>query len=835
VRRAGLRAGRLLAIPASIIVLLAFAEPAATRPYTVEDLVHQESFGQVAFDPTGRWLAYERRVARADAPTFPTENRHEVFENRLRVVDMTRRATARALIVGDPIGISLGPFSPDGRRVAFYGLRRGRWQLGVVTLSTRHLRWLDVDPEFPFWGRTVQWRNATQLVAIARPRGILPLVMKFNRAGPRELPARWSATLHGDPSVQAIGAGRYFSKRPRKAPNRLVLVDAVSGRVTGLATGEIEDVEVSPDGGHVAFAEAGEDVRLVADQPVQGPNGTAWHHESLGIADLNRHRVIHPCPGADVSGELLSWSPSGKRLLVLVRSQGAPLSAGRVVAVSAEGSVEDLPLGSAQPVLYERPESARAVWLGEVPAVLARHDGRQDWIAIDHGAPIVLTAQLSTVPDSLQPVPGGAIGAVQGSAWRLTPSGLAAIRTPDGARAVSGGRVWERRLTSNPPSVAPELAVQSVAHGEARALSVGSGTPSPSVALPDGTARVVAFSPRGQAFAAISEDTHGVARLRFWSGAGWTLVDTVDRAQQDVDLLQAVPTHQPSWGPDGRAQLAWLYLPASSPRDGPPPVVVVPYPGQRHTAPATLADYGRSFMTPSIPILVGAGYAVLVPSLPLPDGAEPAAGLGGRILGIIDAAAAQHPGAFDPQRLALWGHSFGGYGTVAIIAQTNRFRAAIDMAGPIDLVSMWGTFEGPARVDASEGTMISGEMGWTEDFQGAMHAPPWRDPSRYVRNSPIFQADRIHTPLLILEGDQDPIPMMQGEEIFSALYRQDRDAVLATYWGEGHILYSPGNVRDAYRRGLAWLKDNLARPVSLGAGNGQSLEPASANTAPSSR
>jgi dipeptidyl aminopeptidase/acylaminoacyl peptidase len=221
--------------------------------------------------------------------------------------------------------------------------------------------------------------------------------------------------------------------------------------------------------------------------------------------------------------------------------------------------------------------------------------------------------------------------------------------------------------------------------------------------------------------------------------------------------------------------------------------------------------------------------------LPLSEGAEPAAGLGAKVLGIVDAAAVQHPRAFDPQRLALWGHSFGGYGTVAIIAQSDRFRAAIDVAGPIDMISMWGTFQGPERVDASEGTGISGETGWTEDSQGAMGGPPWRDPSRYLRNSLIFQADRIHTPLLILEGDQDHIPMTQGEEIFSALYRQDRDAELATYWGESHILYSPGNVRDAYRRGLAWLMENLGRPLSVGAGRGGNPGHASANTSPRSR
>jgi hypothetical protein len=832
---AGPRAGRSLEMLAFLSILLALTNPVVARPYTVEDLVHQESFGQVAFDPTGRWLAYERRVARADAPSFTGENRHEVFENRVRIVDLSARGAAHPLLARDPIGMTLGPFSPDGRRVAIYGLRRGRWQLGVVTLATRHLRWLDIDPEYPYRNRTVQWRNANQLVAIDRPHGSLPLVLKFNSAGPRELPARWEATLRGKVSVTALGAGRYFGLRPRKAPSRLVLADAQSGQVTALAEGDIEDIEVAPDGRYVAFAEAGQDVRLTAEAPVQGPNGAAWHHESLGLVDLVGHRVLRPCPADDVSGELLSWSPSGKRFLAFIRPRGAPLSVGQVVAVTAEGGVEVLPLGDAQPVIRERPEGARAAWLGEVPAVLARHAGRQDWIAIEDGAPIVLTAELAAVPDNLQPIVGGAAGIVQGRAWRFTGNGVAPFAAPDGVRMALGNQLWEARLTSNPPRVVEEVALQYVADGQASALSVGREAPSAATALPGDEARLVAYSPARRAFAALSVDAHGVGRLRFGMGARWVLLDTMDLRQQDVDPLRAVPVRQPDLAPNGGALVAWLYLPVASAHNGAPPLVVVPYPGQQHNAPSTLADYGQSFLSPSIPILVGAGYAVLAPSLPLAAGAEPTAGLGARVLGIVDAAAAQHPGVFDPKRLALWGHSFGGYGAVAIIEQTDRFRAAVEMAGPIDMVSMWGIFQGPERVDPSEGTGISGETSWTEDSQGAMGAPPWRDPNRYVRNSLIFQADRIHTPLLIVEGDQDHIPMTQGEEIFSSLYRQDRDAVLATYWGESHTIYSPGNVRDAYRRGLAWLTTNLARPVSAGAGRAESPGREFANTAPTSR
>ena len=136
----------------------------------------------------------------------------------------------------------------------------------------------------------------------------------------------------------------------------------------------------------------------------------------------------------------------------------------------------------------------------------------------------------------------------------------------------------------------------------------------------------------------------------------------------------------------------------------------------------------------------------------------------------------------------------------------------VAMAPPTDLVSGWGTFQAAQRVDPADGLGVSSRTGWTEDAQGAMRVPPWRDPQRYLRNSPLFQADRIRTPLMMMVGDQDHIPMSQSEEIFSALFRQDRDAVLLTYWGEAHAFYSPGNVRDSYERALAWMAEHLGAP-----------------------
>jgi dipeptidyl aminopeptidase/acylaminoacyl peptidase len=77
--------------------------------------------------------------------------------------------------------------------------------------------------------------------------------------------------------------------------------------------------------------------------------------------------------------------------------------------------------------------------------------------------------------------------------------------------------------------------------------------------------------------------------------------------------------------------------------------------------------------------------------------------------------------------------------------------------------------------------------------------------NRYIRNSPITYADRVTTPLLIVQGDMDYVPLQQGEEFFTALYRQNKPASFVRYWGEGHIIESPANVADMWAKICAWL------------------------------
>jgi dipeptidyl aminopeptidase/acylaminoacyl peptidase len=120
-----------------------------------------------------------------------------------------------------------------------------------------------------------------------------------------------------------------------------------------------------------------------------------------------------------------------------------------------------------------------------------------------------------------------------------------------------------------------------------------------------------------------------------------------------------------------------------------------------------------------------------------------------------------------------------------------------------------------------------------ESGQGRMGVPPWADPARYARNSPLLQADAITTPLLLAHGDQDgAVPLTQSEAMFSALYRQNKDALLVTYWGEGHYISSPGNVRDLYARVREFLDAHLALPTTAAEGPAESPAPGPASSAP---
>jgi dipeptidyl aminopeptidase/acylaminoacyl peptidase len=128
------------------------------------------------------------------------------------------------------------------------------------------------------------------------------------------------------------------------------------------------------------------------------------------------------------------------------------------------------------------------------------------------------------------------------------------------------------------------------------------------------------------------------------------------------------------------------------------------------------------------------------------------------------------------------------------------------MAGTSNLTSSYGTFDARFRytpMAARDGTF---QMNWSEAGQGGLGASLADNLWAYLRNSPLFYADRVQTPLLRIHGDHDFVSMSEAEQFFTSLYRQGKRARLVRYWGEGHTVgASPANTRHMWNEILAWL------------------------------
>lgn len=187
------------------------------------------------------------------------------------------------------------------------------------------------------------------------------------------------------------------------------------------------------------------------------------------------------------------------------------------------------------------------------------------------------------------------------------------------------------------------------------------------------------------------------------------------------------------------------------------------------------------------------GYAVFHPSVNLVVGRPGEAWVKG-----VTAAANRliDLGIADPDRLGVQGTSYGGYATVLLITQTDRFKAAVNVSGKVDMVSFYTDSPrlGVRNTHAPEKS------------QDRIGGTLWEFPERYLDHSAILHADRIKTPLLTISGDQDPnVPASQSREIFYALRRLGKDVEWVRYANGAHR--PPNSVAESVdfeSRILAW-------------------------------
>lgn len=159
----------------------------------------------------------------------------------------------------------------------------------------------------------------------------------------------------------------------------------------------------------------------------------------------------------------------------------------------------------------------------------------------------------------------------------------------------------------------------------------------------------------------------------------------------------------------------------------------------------------------------------------------------GEIIAGTEAFLADHP-YVDPERVGCIGASYGGFMTMLLTTRTDLFAAAVAHAGISAIGSYWG----------------EGNWGFAYSAAATAKSYPWNRPDLYVDQSPLFRADRIHTPLLLLHGGADDnVPPGESEQLYTALRVLGREVEFVRIAGEKHWILS-------YDKRVRWAQSILA-------------------------
>ena len=178
-----------------------------------------------------------------------------------------------------------------------------------------------------------------------------------------------------------------------------------------------------------------------------------------------------------------------------------------------------------------------------------------------------------------------------------------------------------------------------------------------------------------------------------------------------------------------------------------------------------------------IPTYVSNGYIVFTPDIDYVIG-DP---MQGTLDAVVSAAnyVSQLP-FIASKKMGIGGCSFGGLQTNYLITHSNLFAAAYSASSLSDLVSAYDDV--PMRYGSSQN--------YFEEGQGRMGAPLWDAPEKYVKNSPIFNADKVTTPLLLMHTTQDAAcSFSQALELYTALRRLGKRVWLLEYTDGNHGVF----------------------------------------------
>ena len=294
-----------------------------------------------------------------------------------------------------------------------------------------------------------------------------------------------------------------------------------------------------------------------------------------------------------------------------------------------------------------------------------------------------------------------------------------------------------------------------------------------------------------KSFAYIGESTNRVANAYLGDVTHRTSSVLRDLASERMKELKVGSVEDWSFTmPDGGQVPGRFYLPPSFDPQKKYPLLVYYYGG---TSPV-----GRMFdWYYSQPMYAAQDYIVLVlnPSGTIGWGQEYAArhvnAWGDRTADEIIAATkgfVDSHSYVNGKRIGCFGASYGGFMTQYLLTKTDLFACAISHAGISALSSYWG----------------QGTWGIGYSTVASTDSYPWNNPDLYAKHSPLFRADKIHTPLLLTHGTSDTnVPFGESVQLYNALKILGRPVEMIRVYGEDH------HVMELHRRQI-WMRSMMA-------------------------
>jgi len=776
------------------------AIPPAAHAYsgiTIERAVGMDEMGGYPATVTsdGRWIAYgiHRRYPSFRSPDTTGVPASEWAGSSILIYD-TARGTSSELTKG--WGASWGAtWSPDGRNLAFYSNRNGRLRLWIwkrESDSFMEYPQCDAAPNSSLdWLNRLQWSADGMRVFF---RAWSPKVDPGGDAG--SSPIVWDSTGTGD--------GKDDGPKSR-LPALSFDLDAAE-----MATGSVEvllrragimNFAVSPDGASAAVfgnphplgsadSQSLLDLYVIKTVPLeilkpgQSDEGrispaTPWETRSEPVIFRDIRQFV---------GEQLAFSPDGRKVAWCTLGAladndiyCADLSDGNARNISGDVQDSDKP---------SRINFSTGKKFGER---LSRDVWRILWTA--DSAQLLVAAEKS------------------GGVWLLSANGGPAKKVFQ--RPGVSGRVTVLAPTAHDEikySAPDEIAIETTETGGARKwwrASLGSG-------IPDGSGGTAAAGVCVDW--ALSDDLMLVRKDGdLWTARG-ALTDikfgqiTHLEAENRPEELGAARWIAAKLG--GRDLRGLLLTPVALPakalaKEGASgskglPLVVWVYAGSGSPSESQVAgdsEYNGANT------LVKRGYAVLFAAIPTDTTGNATRSILDPVLAQVGAAVAT--GLIDEARIGVFGWSNGGYTVDTLITHTDRFKAAVSVAGYGDVFSLY--LGGKGKMP----TWMAGVQ--APGGQPGLAVGLWRDPLRYLDNSPACFLNDVITPLLLIHGEKDEnIPINQSFEMYHGLANLGKRVRFVQYPGEGHAIdSSPAVVQDLWGRVLGWY-DQFIGPAAGG-------------------